>query len=506
MIQPKLSQAHHVRPQWRSRMGFILAALGSAVGLGNIWRFSYLCYKNGGGAFLIPYVIALIVVGIPLMILELGIGHRMRGSAPMTFAKINRKWEWSGWWAVIAAMFGIMLYYSVVIAWCLSYVFFSANLSWGTDTNDFFFNKFLRVSETPFQIGDINPSIMYALGAVWFITWFIVYFGVQKGVERANKIFMPVLFILIGILVCWSLTLEGAWNIGIKAYLTPDINALKQPGVWIDAFSQIFFTLSLAFGIMIVYASYLPKKVDIIKDALIISVGNCLFSFIAGFAVFGTLGYMSHATGQPIDQVVSKSIGLAFITYPKAISLMPSFSRLFGIMFFTSLVIAGISSAISLVEAFAASLMDKFNVTREKIVTIVCIVGFAGSIIFCYQSGIYWVDIMDYFVTHYGLVIIGIFECIVIGWIFKASKLRDHIDHSFDKKLWPIWDICIKYVVPGALVTLLINDLVILFKDGYEGYSALALLLIGRDWLIFLLVVAFLVSLSPWKKELENKA
>ena len=142
-------------------MGFILAALGSAVGLGNIWRFSYLCYKNGGGAFLVPYVIALFVVGIPLMILELGIGHRMRGSSPMSLAKVSRHWEWCGWWAVICAMYGIMLYYAVIISWCLRYVFFSFNLSWGSDPNDFFFHQFLQ------------PLYLYAFpysGASLFVT------------------------------------------------------------------------------------------------------------------------------------------------------------------------------------------------------------------------------------------------------------------------------------------------------------------------------------------------
>jgi len=131
-------------------MGFILAAIGSAVGLGNIWRFSYLCYKNGGGAFLIPYLTALFVVGVPLMILELGIGHRMRGSAPLSFAKVSRRWEWLGWWSVLIVMYGIMLYYSTVIAWCLNYVYFAANLSWGADPNNFFFNEFLQKSSGPF--------------------------------------------------------------------------------------------------------------------------------------------------------------------------------------------------------------------------------------------------------------------------------------------------------------------------------------------------------------------
>jgi len=175
-----ISESHHPRPEWNSRMGFILAAIGSAVGLGNIWRFSHMCYKNGGGAFLLPYFIALLVVGIPLMILELGIGHRMRGSAPLSFAKIDRRWEWSGWWPVTFVMFGIMLFYSTVIAWCLSYVFFSVNLSWGADPNAFFFGDYLQAS-SPLDIGDLSGQIIYALLGVWFLCWLICFFWRAKG-------------------------------------------------------------------------------------------------------------------------------------------------------------------------------------------------------------------------------------------------------------------------------------------------------------------------------------
>ena len=500
----KLSESHHPRPQWKSRAGFILAALGSAVGLGNIWRFSYLCYKNGGGAFLIPYLIALFVVGIPLMILELGIGHKMRGSSPLSFAKVNRGWEWCGWWSVNCAMYGIMLYYSVVIAWCLSYMFFSFKLSWGADPNDFFFNQYLKISSGPFDLGDIRAPIILSLLAVWGLSWLIVFFGVQKGVERANKIFMPILFALVFILVVWSVNLKGALQ-GLVVYLKPDFSLLATPQVWLDAFSQIFFTLSLAFGIMITYASYLPRKVDIVKDALIISIGNCAFSFLAGFAVFGTLGYMAHTTGQPVSEVVKESIGLAFVTYPKAISLMPAFANLFGIVFFSSLVIAGLSSAISLVEAFTSAVVDKFHYRRKTVVSVVCVTGFLGSIIFATKSGLFLVDIVDHFITHYGLVIIGIMECVLIGWIFKAGKLREHIDHASGKRLVSFWDICVRFVTPIVLIVLLVYDLITEFSSPYEGYSWLAIILIGRDWLLAAMVASFLVSIRPWKKEIEEE-
>ncbi|MFA5088954.1 MAG: sodium-dependent transporter [Candidatus Omnitrophota bacterium] len=500
----QLSKPHHPRPQWRSRMGFVLAAMGSAVGLGNIWRFSYLCYKNGGGAFLVPYLIALFVVGIPLMILELGVGHRMRGSAPMTFAKISRHWEWCGWWAVITAMYGIMLYYAAVISWCISYVFFSLNLAWGSDPNDFFFHKYLQISSGPAELGDIRAPIILALLAVWLLSWMIVFFGVQKGLERANKIFMPLLLSLIAILVLWSLSLEGS-RAGLAVYLNPDFSLLVKPQIWIDAFSQIFFTLSLGFGIMVTYASYLPRKADIVKDAFIICIGDSLFSFVAGFAVFGTLGYMSFATGKPVAEVVKESIGLAFVAYPQAISLMPAFANVFGVVFFGALVIAGLSSAISLVEAFVSAVIDKFHYSRKVVVSVVCMTGFLGSIIFTAESGLYWVDIVDHFVTHYGLVGIGILECILIGWIFKASKIREHINHAAQATLSKFWDVSIKVIAPLVLLTLLANDLAKEISHPYGGYPWVAIILIGRDWLLVALIVALFVSMREWKRDLKEE-
>ncbi len=421
----------------------------------------------------------------------------------MSLAKVDPRWEWCGWWAVICAMYGIMLYYSVVISWCMQYVFFSFDLSWGKDSNDFFFNQFLQISSGPLDFGNIRTPIIFSLVAVWFFSWIIVFFGVQKGVERANKIFMPLLFVLITVLVIWSVNLEGAGR-GLAVYLKPDFSLLTDPQIWIDAFSQIFFTLSLAFGIMIAYASYLPRKVDIVKDALIISVGNCAFSFFAGFAVFGTLGYMATQTGQPVGDVVKESIGLAFVTYPQAISLMPAFAQVFGVVFFVSLVIAGLSSAVSLVEAFSSAVIDKFHYARGTVVSIVCITGFFGSIVFTANSGLFWIDIVDHFITHYGLVLIGLMECIVIGWIFKASKLRKHIDTASGKVLSGSWDVCIRFVTPLVLGMLLINDLNGELAKPYEGYPWMALLMIGRDWLMVALIVSLFIAMRPWKRALEE--
>ncbi len=500
MSEHELSYDHQPRAQWKSHIGFILAAIGSAVGLGNIWRFSYLCYKNGGGAFLVPYIIALVVVGIPLMTLELGVGHKMRGSSPLSFARINRKWEWCGWWAVICAMFGIMLYYSVVIAWCLNYVFFSFSLAWGEDPNGFFFGEYLKLSDGPFNLGSISIPILGALLAVWFLCWVVVYYGVEKGVERANKIFMPLLLVLILVLVGWSVNLEGAAK-GIAVYLTPDFSLLSQPHIWIDAFSQIFFTLSLAFGIMIVYASYLPRKANLAKDAVIIAIGNSLFSLVAGFAVFGTLGYMATIKGVEVSEVVKESIGLAFVAYPQAISLMPNFAEVFGVIFFVSLVIAGLSSGVSLVEAFSSAMIDKYGFQRKTVVTFTCVIGFLGSLVFATQGGLFWLDIVDHFITHYELVIIGLLECLVIGWVLKAEVLRQYMDDVSSTNLPKIWDFCVKIMVPVVLVVLLVNDLKTEFAEPYEGYPVSALVFLGVGWPLVGLIASIIISKAPWVRE-----
>lgn len=495
----------HHRPQWKTHIGFLLAAIGSAVGLGNIWRFPYLCYKNGGGAFLLPYFIALFVVGIPLMILEIALGHKMRGSAPASVAGIDKKWEWIGWWQVILGMIGILLYYAVVISWCVNYFFFAFSGAWTSDPNAFFFQKFLMVSSSPFEIGDLRTPILFGLMLVWFFQWLIVFLGVQKGLERANKIFMPLLIALTAIIVIWSVRLPGAGQ-GIALYLRPQFGKLKDIRVWMDAFSQIFFTLSLGFGVILAYASYLPKKSQIVKDSFIICMVNCLFSVFAGFGVFSVLGYMAQSTNQPISDVVSESIGLAFVVYPKAISLLPAFSREFGLIFFAILVIAGLSSGISILEGITSAIIDKFHYPRKVVVSVLSVIGFLGGMIFTTRAGLLWLDIVDHFVTHYGIIIATILECFLVGWIFKAKKLREHINHCgvWELKKW-WWDVSVKVAAPLILVGLLLTTIFEEIAAPYGNYSRLATIVIGRDWILITVFIALFAASSSWKVDPRHR-
>jgi NSS family neurotransmitter:Na+ symporter len=500
MAETRPSAVEPHRAQWNTRWGFLSAAIGSAIGLGSIWRFAYVVYENGGGAYLIPYFVALITAGIPLMILEYGIGHRMRGSAPLSFAKVRPGWEWLGWWTVIFVMFGINAYYAVVIAWCVSYLGFSFTLAWGNDPNAFFFKHFLSASAGPQEIGSIQVPILFALLIVWALNWIITFLGVEKGIEKANKVFMPLLFILILILVGWTLTLPGATERGVVHYVTPDFSRLREAKVWIDAYSQIFFTLSLGFGIMIAYASYLPREADINLDACVTSIIDTLVSLVAGLAIFGTLGYMSAQTEKPFKEIVTHGIGLAFVAYPQAISLLPSFPNLFGVLFFLTLTVAGLASSISIVEAFNAAIIDKFHYPRRIVVTILCVSGFLAGVIFTTGGGLAWLDIVDHFLSHYGLFVACTLQCILLGWIYRAADLRDHVNSLSSLKIGRLFDFSIKYLIPIVLGVLLWNDVAADVRRPYSGYPWTMLLLIGAGWLMTTLVAAVLVSRRPWRR------
>ncbi len=246
------------RENWTSRSGFIIAAVGSAVGLGNIWRFPYVAYENGGGAFLIPYLLALITAGLPLLFLDYAVGHRSTGSPPKAYRALFKGGETLGWWQVCVCII-IGLYYASVLTWAGSYVYFSIGQMWGSDPEGFFFNTYLQTTKaTGFDLQFVG-HLFWPIVGIWALTLIILYGGVKKGVELSNKIFMPLLFILFTILVIQSLRLPGAVQ-GLNAFFTPNWSAMMDYKVWLAAYGHTFFSLSVGFGIMVTYASYLETK------------------------------------------------------------------------------------------------------------------------------------------------------------------------------------------------------------------------------------------------------
>ncbi|MHC4221039.1 MAG: sodium-dependent transporter, partial [Planctomycetota bacterium] len=308
------------RENWGSRGAFILAAVGSAVGLGNVWRFPYEAYSNGGAAFLIPYIVAMVVVGIPLLIMEFSLGHYTQLAAPGAFRKVSKRTEFAGWWPIILS-FIIVCYYAVVLAWCLNYLLFSFKqvLPWAQDAKGFFFNEYLSFNETH-QPGSIQWPIVLAL----LVVWLGMYLCIFKGVKLVSKIVLwtvPLPWLMLLILTVRGLTLDGAIQ-GLEYYLEPNWASLKNVVVWRHAFGQVFFSMTVAFGVMITYASFLHRKSDINNNALIVGIADLATSFIAGIAVFTTMGALALKQNVPVQDVLSQSegLGLAFVAFPTALA------------------------------------------------------------------------------------------------------------------------------------------------------------------------------------------
>ena len=480
------------RERWPTRLIFLFAAVTSAIGLGNVWRFPYLAYKYGGGAFLLPYLIALVVAGIPLLILEFALGQKLQKGAVDALASIKKKFSGIGWLALFVS-FIVISYYAVVMGWALIYLFTSIGTQWSADSKAYFFNNVLQLSDSINVIGNVVPAVLIAL----VICWVMIYLSVWKGTKSVSKVVgwtVPIALILFIAMVIRSVTLEGS-SVGLSFYLTPNFSALLDTEVWIAAFSQIFFSLSIGFGVMIAYASFNKQTNDIAKNAVIVGISDTLFSIFAGFIVFGTLGFMSTAQNVPIDQVIASGPGLAFVVFPKALSLMP-FATIFSMIFFLILVVIAYDSAFSLVEAINTVVAEKTKMKRKNIALVVCILGLLAGLIFTTNAGLYFLDVIDHFINSYALIAVGILECIAVGWVFGAEKLRAYVNKVSEIKIGKWWDYAIKYVIPISLSIIVALQLKAEFIENYGGYPDWA---IAIGWVAVLapVVVAFLL---PQKK------
>ena len=478
------------RERWGTKTGFLLAAIGSAVGLGNIWRFPYICATNGGGAFLLPYFFAIITAGIPILILEFTIGQKYRGGAPTALGRMNKKWEWLGWFQAAVAFF-IATYYSVIVAWSISYMGFSVKQTWGSDTGEFFNSKYLGASAGPLQIGGVKLQVLIPFLAVWLIGYLILSKGIKNGIEKANRVIMPTLLVLTGIIVVRGITLPGAID-GLNYLFTPDWSSIFKPGVWVAAYSQIFFSLSIAFAIMITYASYLPEKTDLVNSSFITAFSNHGFELFVALGVFGVLGYMAGVQGIDVADVSTGGVGLAFIAFPEAISALPALKSVVGVVFFATLVFAGFTSFISIIEAYITGVIDKFEMPRQKALNIFVGISFAVGLVFVTGAGLHVLDILDYFVNNFGIVLGGILEVVLIGWFFDLESLRIHANQYSDFAVGKWWNFMIKFVTPLVLGVMFLQNLVENLFTRYEGYPLSALLLIGWGSFILCFVFAFI--------------
>lgn len=452
-----------------------MAAIGSAVGLGNVWRFPFVCYKNGGGAFLIPYFVALFTAGIPLMILEFSVGHLLRGPPPECFKRVRKRFEWIGWWTTLVP-FIVASYYVVVMAWCFSYMIYSLDLRWGANAEGFFLDTFLGVTSIA-SIGGFRIPVILGLIAMWLSIFLILYKGVGR-IGRVVAITVPLPTILLIILTIRGLTLPGALD-GVSYYLTPDFSKLTQANVWLAAYAQVFFSLSLAQGILITYASFLKRRSDVTNNAFITSLADAGTSFLAGFTVFSVVGYLALSQGIDIESLGIAGPYLTFITYPTAISLLPFAAAIFGTMFYIALLTFGIDSAFSMIEPVTVGLYTKWRISKAKSAAIICTLGFLASLLFATGSGLHWLDIVDHFIANFGLVIIGLVECVTFGYLFKLYRLREHANSVSDVRIGRWWDILIRLVVPAVLIVLLLVSVIENVTIPYMNYPIWAIILGG---------------------------
>ncbi|MHC4457940.1 MAG: sodium-dependent transporter [Planctomycetota bacterium] len=463
------------RESWGTRGGFILAAVGSAVGLGNLWRFPYELYDHGGGAFLIPYIIAVFVIGVPMLILEFSLGHFTQRAAPDAFAHGHKRFEFVGWWSTLLG-FVIISFYAVILAYCFSFLWFSVEgilaggeLPWAgkglegvKKAESFFFDTYL--GHTPgTTLGSIRWNIFWPL----VITWLVMYLCIFRGVRLVGKIVwltVPLPWLMLLILTVRGLTLEGSMQ-GLAYYLNPTWSELTKATTWRFAFSQAFFSLSLAFGgVMITYASFLHRKSDLNNNAAIIALADFGTSFVAGLAVFATLGGMAFVTqqaGHPVavENVAKGGPSLAFVAFPYALAQLP-YSAWFSFIFFFALVTLGIDSGFSITESVLASVVDKTGWKRSIVLPVMSVIGLGTGIIYITKGGLNWLWVIGDFIDGtWGLAFLGLMECMVLGWLWKIDRLRRHANDRSDWRLGKWWNYLIRICIPIILCALFLWSL-----------------------------------------------
>uniref|UniRef100_A0A3Q1BKN5 Transporter n=2 Tax=Amphiprion ocellaris TaxID=80972 RepID=A0A3Q1BKN5_AMPOC len=486
------------RPTWSRQIEFTLAGIGCAVGLGNVWRFPYLCYRSGGGAFLVPYLLMLFVLGIPLLYMELAIGQYTRRGPVHALASVCPLLKGVGI-ASVAISFIMCIYYNVVITWALYYLFssFQAPLPWqncnntwntpnctahaingsnfsSTASQEFFKYKMLEQTDGVHEAG----TLRWQLFLILILAWILIYLCIFKGVKSTGKVvYFTALFpyvILIALLIN-NVQLPGATD-GITYFIVPEWDKLRSVDVWVNAAAQIFNSIGIGFGSLLAMSSYNSFNNNILKDTLTISIINSLTSILAGFVIFSAFGYMSYLQGIPIRQLAVDGPGLVYIVYPQAFANMPV-AQLWAVMFFFMLLCLGLDSEFAMVEVMVTSLMDAFhrdlmNIFRRKEFFVLAICGVACLLgIPCVmQVGIYVFQLMDHYTAIVSIMFLAFFEVIAICWSYGVTRLSANVKEMNGSRPNIFFRVCWLVVAP-VLITVILIFSIIQFKPArYEQY------------------------------------
>ena len=477
--------------QWNSTFSFLMAMIGAAVGLGNIWRFSYVLYSNGGGAFFIPYVVAIIIMGIPFLLLEYGLGATFKNSLSNILKQIRPQLEVIGWITAFL-VFLVLTYYVVIMGWDLIYLVLSLFKGWGTNPDAYFMNNIVVGSNDLSGITTFVLPTLIATLFIWVVIWYISHKALDKGISKVVNILIPLLFIMMAIIVAYSLTLPGMFN-GITALLNPDWNLLFDINVWLAAFGQIIFSLSMGQAIAVTYASYLPEKSKLVDNVLVVVLSNSSFEMFTAFGVFSILGFMSFTSGQAIHDIATSGTGLLFVVFPEIFNVMGNMAYIIAPIFFLCVFFAGITSALAFLEPMALAVSRKFRLPRIRSVTILCIFGALLSLVFTTGSGNYLLTIADGFINQFGIILAVILQALIFGWNYGVEKLLPVLNEYSKVKVGKLWVFDIKYLLPIFLSIMWIIGMIDLFKT-QSSVDIIIQLIIALIFVVIPLILTILPS------------
>ncbi|XP_028319877.1 sodium- and chloride-dependent GABA transporter 2-like [Gouania willdenowi] len=496
MVDKKYDGREHVeeRGQWASKVEFLLAVAGNVVGLGNVWRFPYLCYKNGGGAFLVPYLVFATTCGVPLFLLETAVGQYTQEGGITCWRKLCPIAEGIGYGGQLILFYSCMTYI-VILAWALLYFVFSFSpqlpwascdnywntddcvdlttnnsIPWGNKTNsssaatEFWERRVLAISTGIEDIGSIRCEVLMCLVAMWIICYFCVW----KGVKSTGKVvYFTATFpyVMLIILLIRGLSLPGALQ-GVVFYLLPDPARLTDPQVWMEAGAQIFFSYSIGVGSLTVLGSYNTYNNNCYKDCLWLCLLNSGTSLTAGFAVFSVLGFMAQEQGVPIAQVAESGPGLAFIAYPQAVAMMP-LPQMWSICFFVMLILLGLDTQFVAMEVVMTSITDMFPKVmrlpgrREKFLLLFCVICFLLQLVMVTEGGMYVFQMFDYYACNGACILfLCVFEVLALGWVFGAERVYGIIKDMTKIRPNAFFKICWLYLTPVVSLGTFICSLV----------------------------------------------
>lgn len=456
------------RSSFKGSIGFVLAAAGSAVGLGNIWRFPYLAAKDGGGMFLLVYIVLALTFGFTLLITEVSIGRKTKQGPLTAYGRLHEKWRGMG---VIACLVPIIIlpYYSAIGGWVVKYFLLYITGGGAQAAQDGYFTSFIT--------GNVEPLIMMLIFLAAVV--FIVMRGVNKGIESTSKIIMPILVVLVIIIAVFSFTLSHTddagvtrtgWQ-GLKVYLVPNFKGMtisRFISVLMDATGQLFFSLSVAMGIMITYGSYVHDDANIRSSVNQIEIFDTIIAILAGAMIIPAVFVFAGAEGME-----ASGPGLMFVSLPKVFAQMGTIGNIIGVLFFAMVLFAALTSAISIMEAVVSSFMDEFGHSRKKAVAIETIIALIAGALVCMGYNLLYfeaalptgstaqiLDIMDYASNNVLMPIVAIGTCILIGWILKPKTIIDEVEKNGTKMgRKTLYVVMIKFVAPVMLVILFLKSI-----------------------------------------------